>query len=48
MLASSATFFPTRRVMPNAHSFAFLRRSRFPRSKNSLSLGFEPGYPPSM
>ncbi len=44
--ASAAT--PLRRVMPKATSSAFTSRSSRIRRKNSISLGFEAGNPPSM
>ena len=46
---SSAAFIPARRVAPNAASFALRRSSSsLARRKNSVSLGFAPGQPPSM
>jgi hypothetical protein len=36
------------RVDPNAASFAFDQRMSFAARKNSMSLGLEPGQPPSM
>jgi hypothetical protein len=48
MLASSSTFFPTRRVIPKAQRAEFFQRIFRARSKNSLSFGLLPGYPPSI
>ncbi len=36
------------RVEPNAASLALVQRMSFAALKNSMSLGFEPGQPPSM
>ena len=48
-LTSASAAMPALRVLPKAVSRACLQRSS-PRArrKNSMSLGFEPGYPPSM
>jgi len=37
-----------RRVLPKAASLAFLNFTRRASSKKRMSLGFEPGQPPSM
>src|SRR5665647_2870846 len=46
--SSSAAATPLRVVIPKATSSALLRRSRSMRRKNSISLGFDAGKPPSM
>ena len=48
MLASSSGLPPTRQVAPKAAMRAFDHARSRARSKNSASLGFEPGQPPSM
>src|SRR5665647_1629512 len=46
--SSAAAATPLRVVIPKATSSALLRRSRSMRRKNSISLGFDAGKPPSM
>ena len=46
--ASSSGRFERWRVEPNAASFAVRQVIRRASRKNSMSLGFEPGQPPSM
>ena len=46
--SSFSTATPLRRVMLNAAILAFFHLRRLACAKNSMSLGFEPGQPPSM
>ena len=48
MLVSSATLTLALRVLPNAVTVAFSKDSWHARWKNSMSLGLEPGQPPSI
>ncbi len=48
MLGSVSALPPALRVEPKAAILAFLRSRERARTKNSASLGLEPGQPPSM
>jgi hypothetical protein len=48
MFLSSSTLIPGRRVEENATIFAFFSLTFLIALKNSISLGFDPGQPPSM
>ena len=48
MLASCSTATPARRVLPKATTMACCRSNSGSRSKKDMSLGLEPGQPPSI